>query len=169
MERFTGLKSAAAEELPARGRSWISFTSRTRPGMLSMNAAGTSGKNVTSGAGVPTALKEIVTLGRTLKRRSRDILAYIKPPPHHRRSHRSHQRTPRTPTRTRPRTCKTSPTTSPEHSSKQEDSNPNHTPNYEEPLFPVDLDAPYGQLQRPREPPRSPNARLQHRDDDRGG
>ena len=80
MERFTGLKSAAAEELPARGRSWISFTSRTRPGMLSMNAAGTSGKNVTSGAGVPTALTEIVTLGRTLKRQSRDILAYFDHP-----------------------------------------------------------------------------------------
>ena len=70
MERFTGLKSAAAEELPARGRSRIFSTSRTWPGMLSMNAAGTSGKNVTSGAGVPTALTEIVTLGRTLKRRA---------------------------------------------------------------------------------------------------
>ena len=80
MERFTGLKSAAAEELPARGRSWISFTSRTRPGMLSMSAAGASGKNVTSGAGVPTALTEIVTLGRTLKRQSRDILAYFDHP-----------------------------------------------------------------------------------------
>ena len=80
MERFTGLKSAAAEELPARGRSWISFTSRTRPGMLSMSAAGASGKNVTSGAGVPTALTEIVTLGRTLKRQFRDILAYFDHP-----------------------------------------------------------------------------------------
>ena len=80
MERFTGLKSAAAEELPARGRSWISFTSRTRPGMLSMSAAGASGKNVTSGAGVPTALTEIVTLGRTLKRQSGDILAYFDHP-----------------------------------------------------------------------------------------
>ena len=80
MERFTGLKSAAAEELPARGRSWISFTSRTRPGILSMSAAGTSGKNVTSGAGVPTALTEIVTLGRTLKRQSPDILAYFDHP-----------------------------------------------------------------------------------------
>lgn len=77
MERFTGLKSAAAEELPARGRSRIFSTSRTWPGMLSMNAAGTSGKSVTSGAGVPTALTEIVTLGRTLKRQSGDILAYF--------------------------------------------------------------------------------------------
>ena len=168
MERFTGLKSAAAEELPARGRSWISFTSRTRPGMLSMNAAGTSGKNVTSGAGVPTALTEIVTLGRTLKRQSRDILAYFDQPPHHRRSHRSHQRPPRTPTRLRTRTCETSPTTPPEHSSKQEDSDPNYTPNYEEPLFPVDLDAPYRQSQRPRGPPRSPSAHLLRQGDDRG-
>jgi len=38
------------------------------------------GKNVTSGAGVPTALTEIVTLGRTLKRQSRDILAYFDHP-----------------------------------------------------------------------------------------
>ena len=134
MERFTGLKSAAAEELPARGRSWISFTSRTRPGMLSMSAAGTSGKNVTSGAGVPTALTEIVTLGRTLKRQSRDILVYFDQPPHHRRSHRSHQRTPRTPTRLRTRTCETSPTTPPEHSPKQEDSKPNDTPTMKSPF-----------------------------------
>ena len=80
MDRFTGFTSAAAEELPERGRSWISFTSRTRPGMLSMSAAGASGKNLTSGAGVPTALTEIVTLGRTLKRQSRDILAYFDHP-----------------------------------------------------------------------------------------
>ena len=58
----------------------------------------------------------------------------LRPPPHHKRPHPSHQRTPRTPTRLRPRTCKTSPTTSPEHSPKPENSNPNHTPNYEEPV-----------------------------------
>jgi len=38
------------------------------------------GKNVTSGAGVATALTEIVSLGRTLKWRSRDILAYFDRP-----------------------------------------------------------------------------------------
>ena len=86
-----------------------------------------------SDAGVPRSLTQIVTLGRTLKRRAGDILAYIKPPPHHRRPYRSHQRPPRTPTRIRPRTSVTSPTTSPEHSSKPENSDPNYTPNYEEP------------------------------------
>jgi len=86
-----------------------------------------------SDAGVPSSLTEIVTLGRTLKRRAGDILAYITPPPHHRRPHRSHQRTPRTPTRLHPRTSVTSPTTSPAASTKPEDSDPNYTPNYEEP------------------------------------
>ena len=57
----------------------------------------------------------------------------LQTPPHHRRSHRSHQRTPRTPTRLRPRTSETSPTTPPKHSSKPEESNPNYTPKCEEP------------------------------------
>jgi len=81
--RWIDLPGSQAQPLknsPARGRSWISSTSRTWPGTLSMSAAGTSGKNVTSGAGVPTALTEIVTLGRTLKRQSRDILAYFDHP-----------------------------------------------------------------------------------------
>ena len=83
---------------------------------------------------VPSSLTEIITLGRTLKRRSRDILAYFDHP------HTSNGPTeaingPRTPTRLRPRTCETSPTTSPDHSSKQENSNPNYTHNYEEPLY----------------------------------
>ena len=52
---------------------------------------------------VPRSLTELITLGRTLKRRTTDILAYFDHPPHHRRPHRSHQRTPRTLTRHRPR------------------------------------------------------------------
>ena len=91
--------------------------------------------NTLTSTRVPRNLTELITLGRTLKRRAGDILAYIKPPPHHRRPHPSHQRPPRTPTRIRTRTCETSPTTSPEHSSKQEDSNLNYTPNYEEPAY----------------------------------
>ena len=89
--------------------------------------------NTLTSTRVPRSLTELITLGRTLKRRAGDTPGLLRPPPHHRRSHRSHQRTPRTPTRIRTRTCETSPTTSPEHSSKQEDSNPNYTPNYEEP------------------------------------
>ena len=76
---------------------------------------------------VPSSLTELITLGRTLKRRATDILAYFDHP-HQQRPHRSHQRTPRTPTRLRPRTCETSATTSLERSSKPEDSNPNYTP-----------------------------------------
>ena len=49
--------------------------------------------------GVPAALREDITLGRTLKKRAGDILAYFNHPPHQQRPHRSTQRTPRTPTR----------------------------------------------------------------------
>ena len=45
-----------------------------------MSAADVSNKNFTIGAGVPSSLTEIVTLGRTLKRRSREILAYFNHP-----------------------------------------------------------------------------------------
>ena len=84
--------------------------------------------------GMPSALTELTTLGRTLKRRAADILAYFDHP------HTSNDPTeainarPRTPTRLRPRTCETSPTTSLERSSKPADSNPNYTPNYQEPI-----------------------------------
>mgnify|MGYP001789591183 FL=1 len=88
--------------------------------------------NTLTSTRVPSSLTEIITLGRTLKRRAKDILAYFDHP-HQQRSHRSHQRTPRTPTQIRTRTCKTSPTTSPATSSKPANSNPNNTPNYEEP------------------------------------
>ena len=90
--------------------------------------------NTLTSTRVPRSLTELMTLGRTLKRRAGDTPGLLRPPPHHRRSHRSHQRPPRTPTQIRTRTCETSPTTSPEHSSKQEDSNLNYTPNYEEPV-----------------------------------
>ena len=82
---------------------------------------------------VPSSLTELITLGRTLKRRTTDILAYFDHP------HTSngpteaingrleHQRS------CAPGLSETSPTTSPEHSPKQENSNPNYTPNYEEP------------------------------------
>ena len=50
------------------GRSWIPFTSYALPGMLSMSAADAPGKNSTIGAGVPSSLTEIITLGRTLRR-----------------------------------------------------------------------------------------------------
>ena len=87
-----------------------------------------------SNAGAPSSLTELITLGRTLKRRATDILAYYFDHPHTTGSPtESINAPPQTPTRIRPRTCETSPTTSPEHSPKQENSNPNYTPNYEEP------------------------------------
>ncbi len=93
--------------------------------------------NTLTSTRVPRGLTELITLGRTLKRRSRDILAYF-----------DHPHTSNGPTEAingrlehlrgsalgRPRACETSPTTSPEHSSKPEDSDPNYTLNYEEPL-----------------------------------
>ena len=74
-------------------------------------------------------------LGQDTQTQSHRHPGLLRPPPHHRRPHRSNQRTPRTPTRLRPRTCETSPTTSPAASSKPEDSDPNYTPNYEEPVI----------------------------------
>ena len=83
---------------------------------------------------VPSSLTELITLGRTLKRRATDILAYFDNPHTSNGPTEAINAPPRTPTRLRPRTCETSPTTSPERSSKPEDSNPNYTPNYEEPV-----------------------------------
>ena len=85
--------------------------------------------NTLTSTRVPRGLTELITLGRTLKRRSRDILAYITPPPHHKRPYRSDQRTPRTPTRIRPRTSETTSATSLEQFLKMVDSKPNYTPN----------------------------------------
>ena len=90
-----------------------------------------------SNAGVPSSLTEIITLGRTLKRRATDILAYFDHPHTTGGPTKAINAPPRTPTRIRTRTCETSPTTSPEHSSKQEDSDPNYTLNYEEPVLGV--------------------------------
>ena len=71
--------------------------------------------------------------GKNAQTQSRGHPGLLRPPPHHRRPYRSHQRPPRTPTRLRTRACVTSPTTSPAASSKPEDSDPNYTPNSEEP------------------------------------
>jgi len=90
--------------------------------------------NTLTSTHVPRSLTELITLGRTLKRRTTDIQAYFDHP--HTTSDPTqainapleHQRS------RAPGLSKTSPTTSPEHSPKQENSNPNHTPNYEEPV-----------------------------------
>ena len=90
--------------------------------------------NTLTSTHVPRSLTELITLGRTLKRRTTDIQAYFDHP--HTTSDPTqaingrleHQRS------CAPGLSETSPTTSPEHSPKPENSNPNHTPNYEEPL-----------------------------------
>lgn len=90
--------------------------------------------NTLTSTRVPRGLTELITLGRTLKRRPGDILAYFATTP--------------TPATVPPKSSTgasntyadphsgsaTSPTTSPAVSSKQEDSDPNYTLNYEEPL-----------------------------------
>ena len=99
-----------------------------------------------SNAGVPSSLTEIITLGRTLKRRAGDILAYFDHPHTTGGPAEAINAPPRTPTRLHPSTSETSPTTSPDHSSKPEDSNPqqhlqlsgaktNHKEHYSPALF----------------------------------
>ena len=88
--------------------------------------------NTLTSTRVPRGLTELITLGRTLKRRAGDILAYFDHPHTSNGPTEAINAPPRTPTRNRPRACETSPTTSPEHSSKPEDSNPNYTSNCEE-------------------------------------
>ena len=66
----------------------------TSAGMATMRAE----INTLTSRRVPRGLTELITLGRTLKRRARDIPAYFGPPPHQQWPHRSHQRPPRTPT-----------------------------------------------------------------------
>ena len=53
--------------------------------------------------GVPAALTEVITLGRTLKKRAADVLAYFDRPGTSQRTDRGDQRPPRAPTRLRPR------------------------------------------------------------------
>ena len=48
-----GSKAQPLKNSPARGRSWIPSMSCAWPVMLSMNVAGVSSKNFTTGAGVP--------------------------------------------------------------------------------------------------------------------
>ena len=114
-------------------------STRTSPDAYrSSNARG--GKTLTheeiarlNSTGMPSSLTELTTLGRTLKRRAVDILAYFDHPPHQQRPHRSHQRTPRTPTRLRPRIPKPHPLHHPSTPRNRRTQTPNNTHNYEEP------------------------------------
>ena len=81
---------------------------------------------------VPRGLTELITLGRTLKRRATDILAYFDHPAPQAALPKPSTAASNT-YAAPPSDSATSPTTSREHSSKPEDSDPNHTPNYEEP------------------------------------
>ena len=83
---------------------------------------------------VPRGLRELITLGRTLKRRAGDILAYFDHP--HTSNGPTEAINGRLDTYADPHSgSATSPTTSPAASSKQEDSDPNYTLNYEEPPY----------------------------------
>ena len=98
--------------------------------------------NTLTSTRVPRGLTELITLGRTLKRRAGDILAYF--------DHPTPATAPPKPSTAASNTyadphsdSETSPTTSPEHSSKPEDLDPNYTPNYEEPVNPYDRELNY--------------------------
>ena len=82
--------------------------------------------------GVPAALTELITLGRTLKKRAVDVLAYFdRPAPPTARPRRS---TAGSNTSAAPRSgSATSPTTSPDHYSRPAASDPDYTPVCEEP------------------------------------
>ena len=89
--------------------------------------------NTLTSTRVPRGLTELITLGRTLKRRAGDILAYF-----------DHPHTSNGPTeaingrlehlRGSALGFRNLTNYITQHSSKQEDSDPNYTPNYEEPL-----------------------------------
>ena len=115
----------------------------TSAGMATMRAE----INTLTSRRVPRGLTELITLGRTLKRRARDIPAYFGPPTPAMAPPKSSTAAPNTYADLHS-DSETSPTTSPEHSSKPADSDPNNTLNYEEPLC---LDRMY-----PRSPMRWP-------------
>ena len=93
--------------------------------------------NTLTSTRVPRGLTELITLGRTLKRRAGDVLAYFDHP-HTTGVPTEAINAPLSNTYADPHSgTETSPTTSPEHSSKQEDSDPNYTLNYEEPDHPT--------------------------------
>ncbi len=84
--------------------------------------------NTLTSTHVPRSLTELITLGRTLKRRTTDIQAYFDHP-HTTNDPTQAINAPLEHQRSRaPGLSETSPTTSPEHSPKPENSNPNHTP-----------------------------------------
>src|SRR5699024_9200468 len=83
--------------------------------------------------GIPNTLTELQTLGRTMKRRAADILAYF--------DHVGTSNGPPKPSTAESNTCaaphwasETSPTTSPEHCSTPADSDTNYTHFYDEPV-----------------------------------
>ena len=67
--------------------------------------------NTRTSTRVPSCPTELLTLGRTLKRRAGDFLAYFDHPHNHGWPYRSHLRPPRTPTRLLPRIRKPHPST----------------------------------------------------------
>src|ERR1022692_3714671 len=83
---------------------------------------------------VPAALSEVITLGRTLTKRTADVLAYFDRPgtsngPTERSTADSNT------SAAPPSGSATSPTTSPDHSWRPADSDPGYTLDHEEPLY----------------------------------
>ena len=89
--------------------------------------------NTLTSTRVPRGLTELITLGRTLKRRTTDIQAYFDHP-HTTSDPTQAINAPLEHLRSRaPGLSKTSPTTSPEHSPKSGEFKNQPHPNYEEP------------------------------------
>ena len=83
--------------------------------------------------GVPAALTELITLGRTLKKRAADVLAYFDRPGTSNGPTEAHQRTPRTPARLRPRLPQPDQLHRPIACSRPAASDPDYTLDCEEP------------------------------------
>ena len=89
--------------------------------------------NTLTSTRVPRGLTELITLGRTLKRRARDILAYFNHP-HTTGGPTKAINAPLEHLRGSALGFRNLSNYNARASSKQEDSNPNYTPNYEEPV-----------------------------------
>ena len=134
MDGFTGFKSAAAEELPDARAVMDPFHVVRLAGDALDECRRRIQQELHHRRGRPYRPHGDRHTGKNAQTAIQRYPGLLRPPPHHRRSHRSHQRPPRTPTRLHTRTCETSPTTPPEHSPKQEDSKPNDTPTMKSPF-----------------------------------
>ena len=85
--------------------------------------------------GVPAGLEEVRSLGRTMKRRREDILAFFRPPRHFKTAPPKRSTASSNTSQAQPEESATSPTTSPDPYSTPAGSDPSSTHSCEEPYF----------------------------------